>query len=80
MSATYDDVLSAISALSSKLDTMISSSSNVSQQQIQALTQERQTITQLQMEGFTKAEAIAYYQRMLKGEKPWLDPEPMPST
>jgi regulator of replication initiation timing len=44
------------------------------QQKIQQLQQERQMITQLQMEGYTKEEAVIYYSRMLKGEKPWLDP------
>lgn len=44
------------------------------QQEIQNLQQERQMITQLQMEGYTKEEAVVYYNRMLNGEKPWLDP------
>jgi predicted GTPase len=44
-------------------------------QQIQGLQQERQMVTQLQMEGYTKEEAVTYYNRMLKGEKPWLDPK-----
>ena len=44
------------------------------QQFIQNLQSERQMITQLQMEGYTKDEAIIYYSRMQKGEKPWLDP------
>lgn len=43
------------------------------QQKLQTLQQERQMITQLQMEGYTKKEAIDYYNRMLKGEKPWFD-------
>jgi quinolinate synthase len=43
------------------------------QQKLQQLQQERQMITQLQMEGYSKEEAIVYYERMLKGEKPWLD-------
>ena len=44
-----------------------------SQQRFQQLQQERLMITQLQMEGYTIEEAIAYYKRMLKGERPWLD-------
>ena len=31
-------------------------------------------LLQLQMEGYTKDEAIIYYGRMQKGERPWMDP------
>lgn len=44
-------------------------------QALNALQQERQMITQLQMEGYTKEEAVKYYNRMLNGEKPWMDKE-----
>jgi hypothetical protein len=37
------------------------------------LWQERQYLTQLQMEGYTKEEALIYYARLQNGEKPWLD-------
>ena len=43
------------------------------QQQMSAIHQERQMITQLQMEGYTKDEAVKYYERMLNGEKPWME-------
>lgn len=43
------------------------------QQRVQILTQERHMLQQLQREGLSKKEAIIYYGRMIKGEKPWLD-------
>jgi hypothetical protein len=45
------------------------------QQRIQMLTQERFMLQQLFREGRSKEDAIAYYKRMLNGEKPWLDPD-----
>ena len=48
--------------------------SPLTKQSLADLQQEKQIITQLQMEGLTLAEAIIYFQRMEKGEKPWLDP------
>ena len=46
----------------------------VSASALNDLQQERQMLTQLQMEGYTKDEAIIYYGRMQKGERPWMDP------
>lgn len=76
--ATFDDVVVAIAALNAKVDSMTANRSSPDSQQaqqvLQALQQERQLIVQLQMEGYTRDEAVIYYQRMQKGEKPWLDP------
>jgi hypothetical protein len=79
MAVTLESIATDIAELKQKIEAIYQSNNvqiyanQMAQQKLQNLQMERSLITQLQMEGFTKAEALAYYQRMLNGEKPWLD-------
>jgi hypothetical protein len=76
MSATLDSIAADLADIKAKLaenfpDTKQQQTLQDDQQRIQMLSQERFMIQQLQREGFSKEDAITYYERMLKGEKPW---------
>jgi len=72
---TIEDLAADILDIKTKINEMylVSPVGQLANMNSMNLLQERQTILSLQMEGYTKAEAIAYWTRMKNGERPWLD-------